>query len=77
MIALNHHELEEKRERFGMKSVEQMDEVIDKLNAEVGDLGQWSPPAVLKLHEWIREVDGLIRKEFARRAAGHHMNPRR
>ncbi len=54
-----------------------MDAVIDKLNAEIGDLGQWSPPAVLKLHEWIREVDNLIRKEFARRAASHHMSPRR
>lgn len=60
-----------------MKSVEQMDAVIDKLNAEIGDLGQWSPPAVLKLHEWIREVDNIIRKEFAHRAAGHHMSPRR
>jgi len=37
-----------------MKSVEQMDAVIDRLNAEIGDLGLWSPPAVLKLHEWIR-----------------------
>ena len=77
MIALNLHELDEKCERFGMKSVEQMDAVIDRLNAEVGDLGQWSPPAVLKLHEWIREVDTLIRKEFVRRAASHHTNPRR
>lgn len=60
-----------------MKSTEQMDAVIDKLNAEIGDFGQWSPPAVLKLHEWIREVDSLIRKEFVRRAASHHMSPRR
>lgn len=60
-----------------MKSVEQMDAVIDQLNAGIGDLGQWSPPAVLKLHEWIREVDALIRKEFAHRAASHHMSPRR
>lgn len=60
-----------------MKSTEQMDAVIDKLNTEIGDLGQWSPPAVLKLHEWIREVDSLIRKEFVRRAASHHMSPRR
>ena len=60
-----------------MKSVEQMDAVIDQLNVAVGDLGQWSPPAVLKLHEWIREVDTLIRKEFVRRAASHHTNPRR
>lgn len=60
-----------------MKSVEQMDAAIDKLNAEIGDLGQWSPPAVLKLHEWIREVDQLIRKEFNRRAASHHGSPHR
>lgn len=60
-----------------MKSVEEMDETIDRLNAAVGDLREWSPPALLKLHEWIREVDGLVRKEFARRAATHHMNPRR
>ncbi len=60
-----------------MKNLDEMDAVIDKLNAEVGDLGEWSPPAVLKLHEWVREVDALIRKEFARRAASHHMSPRR
>lgn len=60
-----------------MKSLEEMDVAIDKLNAEIGDLGQWSPPAVLKLHEWIREVDTLIRKEFNRRAATHHQSPHR
>lgn len=60
-----------------MKSLEEMDAAIDKLNAEIGDLGQWSPPALLKLHEWIREVDTLIRKEFNRRAASHHMSPHR
>jgi len=60
-----------------MKSVEEMDVAIDKLNAEIGDLGQWSPPAVLKLHEWIREVDTLIRKEFIRRAPSHHQSPHR
>lgn len=60
-----------------MKSVDEMDAAIDKLNAEVGDLGLWSPPALLKLHEWIREVDTLIRKEFNRRAASHHMSPHR
>lgn len=60
-----------------MKSVEEMNVVIDKLNAEIGDLGQWSPPAALKLHEWIREVDALIRKEFNRRAVSHHQSPRR
>lgn len=60
-----------------MKSLEQMDAVIDKLNAEVGELGPWSPPALLKLHEWIREVDKLIKAEFNHRAASHHQNPRR
>lgn len=60
-----------------MKSVEQMDGVIDKLNSEIGDPGQWSPPALLKLHEWIREVDNLIKKEFNHRAASHHQNPHR
>jgi hypothetical protein len=60
-----------------MKSVEEMDAAIDRLNAEIGDLGRWSPPAVLKLHEWIREVDSLIRKEFNRRAASHHQSPHR
>jgi len=60
-----------------MKSVEQMDVVIDKLNSEIGDIGLWSPPAVLKLHEWIREVDILIKKEFNRRAASHHQSPHR
>ncbi|MDA8255941.1 MAG: hypothetical protein M0Z99_09960 [Betaproteobacteria bacterium] len=60
-----------------MKSVEEMDATIDRLNSEIGDLGLWSPPAVLKLHEWIREVDALIRKEFNRRAASHHSSPHR
>ena len=60
-----------------MKSLEEMDAAIDRLNAQIGDLGQWSPPAVLQLHEWIREVDALIRKEFIRRAATHHQNPHR
>ena len=60
-----------------MKSVEQMDVVIDKLNSEIGDLGPWSPPALLKMHEWIREVDKLIKKEFNRRAASHHQSPHR
>ncbi|MCM2290187.1 MAG: hypothetical protein NDI67_14255 [Sulfuritalea sp.] len=60
-----------------MKSVEEMDAAIDRLNSEIGDLGLWSPPAVLKLHEWIREVDVLIRKEFNRRAASHHSSPHR
>lgn len=60
-----------------MKRVEEMDKAIDKLNAEIGDLGLWSPPALFKLHDWIREVDNLIRKEFTRRAATHHSSPRR
>lgn len=60
-----------------MKSVERMDETIYQLNAAVGDLREWSPPALLKLHEWVREVNGLIRKEFNRRAASHHMSPKR
>lgn len=57
-----------------MKSVEKMAVAIDKLNAETSDPGRWSPPAVPKLHEWIREVDTLIPKEFNRRAANHHQS---
>ena len=60
-----------------MKSVEKMDAAIDHLNAEIGDLGEWSPPALIKFHEWIREVDQMIRQEFNRRAATHHMSPHR
>lgn len=60
-----------------MKSMEEMDAAIERMNAEIGKLGDWSPPALLKFHEWIREVDTLIRKEFSHRAATHHMSPRR
>lgn len=60
-----------------MKSLEEMDAAIETLNAQIGDLGLWSPPALLKFHEWIREVDTMIRKEFSHRAASHHMSPRR